>query len=42
MAEEATGVYSATSFRILTSPRMQAVYDKLDRMDRLRGGRCGR
>jgi hypothetical protein len=39
MAEEATGVYSATSFRMLTSPRMQAVYDKLDRMDRLRG-RC--
>lgn len=39
MAEEATGVYSATSFRMLTSPRMQAVYDKLDRMDKLRG-RC--
>lgn len=39
MAEEATGVYSATSFRIVTSPRMQAVYDKLDRMDKLRG-RC--
>lgn len=39
LAEEATGVYSATSFRMLTSPRMQAVYDKLDRMDKLRG-RC--
>lgn len=40
MAEEATGVYSATSFVKRTSPRMQAVYDQLDKMKRLRGGGC--
>lgn len=40
MAEEATGVYSATSFVKRTSPRMQAVYDQLDKMKRLRSGGC--
>ena len=39
LGEEATGVYTATSFKVRTSPRMQAVYDKLDRIERLRG-RC--
>ena len=39
LGEEATGVYSATSFKVRTSPRMQTVYDKLDRIERLRG-RC--
>lgn len=42
MAEEATGVYSAMSYRVHLSPRMQSVYDKLDRMNRLRGGCHGR
>lgn len=38
MAEEATGVYSATNFKIRVSPRMQAVYDQMGRMDKLRSG----
>jgi len=41
LAEEATGVYAAASVKFQTSPRMQAVYDQLDRLNRLRGGRCG-
>ncbi len=41
LAEEATGVYSATNFKIQVSPRMQAVYDQMGRMDRLRRGQGG-
>ena len=42
LSEEATGVYSATHYKIQVSPRMQAVYDKLDRIDRLRRGWNGK
>lgn len=42
LAEEASGVYTATSFRMGVSPRMQAVYDRLGKVEALRrkGGLC--
>ena len=42
LAEEASGVCTATSFRMGVSPRMQAVYDRLGKMEALRrrGGGC--
>jgi hypothetical protein len=42
LAEEASGVYSATNFRMGISPTMQSVYDKLHRLQELRRGygRC--